>query len=446
MSFQPEDFPILCETCLGDNPYLRMTRERFAKACKICDRPITVYRWRPGPRSRFKKTEICGTCAKLKNVCQTCILDLQYGLPVQVRDEALSREDETAVLQTDVLPVSRPNRNYMYEQLEHQVGLGGNNTSLQLPYQQLDVQNGGNAMLQRIQRRGPYYKRNLPHICSFYVAGTCNRGDACPYRHVHPSQDQKDDALKDQNIKDRFYGVNDPVANKLINKYEKWMHGGSGDEDGNSEHNKNKNRPLPEPPTDTTVRTLFIGGIDWSMNEDLIRDKLQSYGEILSVVLLHDKKCAFVTFATREMAEQTMTALFDQLYLNKRKCQLNWARPKNEQHTNQNNNNNSHETDKEETAQNDKHEKDDAPPAGQGEKESAQTDNQNEKSGHVESDEVDVTQLTEDEKTYLRTKGIMAPALPPLPDASAVAQNVPYVAKRGTQYQSMTEHYNEAKV
>ena len=34
---------------------------------------------------RFKKTEVCQTCAKMKNVCQTCMLDLEYGLPVQVR-------------------------------------------------------------------------------------------------------------------------------------------------------------------------------------------------------------------------------------------------------------------------------------------------------------------------------------------------------------------------
>ena len=34
---------------------------------------------------RFKKTEVCQTCAKVKNACQTCILDLEYGLPIQVK-------------------------------------------------------------------------------------------------------------------------------------------------------------------------------------------------------------------------------------------------------------------------------------------------------------------------------------------------------------------------
>lgn len=46
---------------------------------QICARPFTVFRWCPGVRMRFKKTEVCQTCSKLKNVCQTCLLDLEYG-------------------------------------------------------------------------------------------------------------------------------------------------------------------------------------------------------------------------------------------------------------------------------------------------------------------------------------------------------------------------------
>lgn len=31
------------------------------------------------------------------------------------------------------------------------------------------------------QRAQPYYKRNLPHKCSFYAKGECTRGDRCPF-------------------------------------------------------------------------------------------------------------------------------------------------------------------------------------------------------------------------------------------------------------------------
>ena len=83
-NWESSDFPILCPTCMGSIPYLRMLKERFGKECKICSRPFTIFRWCPGPRMRYKKTEICQTCSKLKNVCQTCLLNMEYGLPVQV--------------------------------------------------------------------------------------------------------------------------------------------------------------------------------------------------------------------------------------------------------------------------------------------------------------------------------------------------------------------------
>lgn len=62
---------------------------------------------------RFKSTVICQTCAKVKNVCQTCLLDLEYGLPTQVRDTALAVKNAA--------PTSDINREYYAQNAENQV-------------------------------------------------------------------------------------------------------------------------------------------------------------------------------------------------------------------------------------------------------------------------------------------------------------------------------------
>lgn len=40
-------------------------------------------------------------------------------------------------------------------------------------------------MLLKLARTTPYYKRNRPHICSFWVKGECKRGEECPYRYTY---------------------------------------------------------------------------------------------------------------------------------------------------------------------------------------------------------------------------------------------------------------------
>ena len=57
--WERSDFPIVCETCLGPNPYVRMQRIEFGGECHISGRPYTVFRWKPGADARYVKLSAC---------------------------------------------------------------------------------------------------------------------------------------------------------------------------------------------------------------------------------------------------------------------------------------------------------------------------------------------------------------------------------------------------
>ncbi|XP_062084871.1 zinc finger CCCH domain-containing protein 40-like [Humulus lupulus] len=288
--WERSDFPIICESCLGDNPYVRMTKANYDKECKICTRPFTVFRWRPGRDARFKKTEICQTCSKVKNVCQVCLLDLEYGLPVQVRDTALSINSNEAIPKSDV------NREFFAEEHDRKARAG-------LDYESSYGKVRPNDTILKLQRTTPYYKRNRAHVCSFYIRGECTRGAECPYRHEMPITGE----LSQQNIKDRYYGVNDPVAHKLLNK--------AGE------------MPSLEPPEDESIRTLYVGGLDARVTEQDLRDNFYAHGEIESVRMVLQRACAFVTYTTREGAEKAAEELSNKLVIKGLRLKLMWGRP-----------------------------------------------------------------------------------------------------------------------
>ncbi|XP_071736854.1 zinc finger CCCH domain-containing protein 40-like [Rutidosis leptorrhynchoides] len=288
--WERSDFPIICESCLGDNPYIRMTKANYDKECKICTRPFTVFRWRPGRDARYKKSEICQTCSKLKNVCQVCLLDLEYGLPVQVRDTALS------INSNDSIPKSDVNREYFAEEHDRRARAG-------LDYESSYGKERPNDTILKLQRTTPYYQRNRAHICSFFIRGECTRGAECPYRHEMPVTGE----LSQQNIKDRYYGINDPVAMKLLNK--------AGE------------MPSLEPPEDESIRTLYVGGIDARLSEQDLRDTFYSHGEIESVKMVFQRGCAFVTYTTREGAEKAANELSNKLVIKGLRLKLMWGRP-----------------------------------------------------------------------------------------------------------------------
>lgn len=84
--WEQSDFPVACEKCYGENPYMRMLKENYGQECRICFRPFTVFKWK-GNRGIYKRTCVCQSCSKDKNICQVCTLDLEFGLPMEVRDK-----------------------------------------------------------------------------------------------------------------------------------------------------------------------------------------------------------------------------------------------------------------------------------------------------------------------------------------------------------------------
>ena len=170
-----------------------------------------------------------------------------------------------------------------------------------------------------------------------------------------------------------------------------------------------------------------------------MRNTFNKYGEITSINLLHDRKCGFITFGLRENAEQAMTELYDMLYLNKKKCELNWARSKpkpnvngtTEQEMKENiNTNMDTNTDNNVNVEEEKKYND---------------QNVNNKTNEYLPNDVNHAAITEEEKEYLAKKGILPPKLPPLPDPCAT-NSASYCGQSGTQYKSMTAHYQESKV
>ncbi|EDO31981.1 predicted protein, partial [Nematostella vectensis] len=297
-NWEDAEFPILCQTCLGDNPYIRMTRETHGRECKICARPFTIFRWCPGARMRFKKTEICQTCSKLKNICQTCLLDLEYGLPVQVRDKSLGLKDE--------MPKSDVNKEYYTQNVERELA-DSDGTS---PGGALQGKaNAPSDLLMKLARTTPYYKRNRPHICSFWVKGECKRGEECPYRHDMPTD--PNDPLADQNIKDRYYGVNDPVANKLLKQAQ--------------------SMPMLDTPTDRSITTLYVGGLEGKVTEQDLRDHFYQFGELRSISMVPRQNCAFVCFTSRAAAEAAADRSFNKLILKGRRLKIMWGKSQGQQ-------------------------------------------------------------------------------------------------------------------
>ncbi|XP_053284336.1 pre-mRNA-splicing factor RBM22-like [Pleuronectes platessa] len=272
--------------------HLSHSRIKYGSECTNCARPFTVFQTCRGTEMRFKKMEVCQTCSQMNNVCQTLLPDLEYGLPIQVRDTGLSVKDE--------VPKSDVNKEYYTQNMEKEIA----NTDGTRPVGQLGKAPNSSDMLLRLGRMMTNFKKNRAHICSSWVKGECKRGEGCPYSHEKPTD--PDDPLADQNIKDRYYGINDPVAAKLLTRA--------------------STMPRLDPPDDKSISTLFIGGLGDTFTVGDLKSHFYQFGEIRTITIVQRQQCAFIQFATRQSAETAAEKSFNKLIINGRRLTVKWGR------------------------------------------------------------------------------------------------------------------------
>ncbi|EIM22350.1 hypothetical protein WALSEDRAFT_60030 [Wallemia mellicola CBS 633.66] len=239
--WEESEFPILCDDCLGPNPFVRMQKRAFGKECKICMRPFTLFSWCPGAGTRYKKTEICNTCAKMKHCCQTCILDLTYKIPVHLRDAALGMQSKA--------PTENLNRQYFAQNNEEQ--LKGNSTMVDGGLGR--AENAGKQILRDLAKKEPYYK---------------------------PTKEQKS-SNKPKEIKSMPLTSTQSVAAapKMIKLDLK-------------------------PPLDTEVISLYCSQLPDDTTEDELKSAFgDASPSIQSATIVPTSKVSFVNFASRQAAE-----------------------------------------------------------------------------------------------------------------------------------------------
>jgi len=357
-----EDFPFLCEVCLGPNPYLRMIKMPQRRECKISGRPYTAFRWQPGTEARYKETIIAPEVAIAKNVCQTCLMDMEYNLPVAVRDRLMgagagssSSGDTLAVPESDI------NKEYYWANQRQMMQEGT------LQGFQAEGGAGGKMMGQSFEKLAalsrntsstPYYDRNLPKLCSFWCLQTCTRvvNSACPYRPCNgtfrfpelasrhqehlstlvrklhaegalsvmrdtsPEMEEIRELLRDSQrgsrdkaIRARYHGTDD---DQLAQKY------------------LDRASAMSEltPPEDEGICSLWVGGLPPDapgmavIGRQDLHDAFYAYGEIQEIKVMSERRCAIVTYTSRVAAEEAASQLHKKLSVKGCKLKLWWAR------------------------------------------------------------------------------------------------------------------------
>lgn len=312
--WESTDFPSVCESCLPENPYVKMLKEDYAAECKLCTRPFTVFQWSADrAHGRKKRTNICLTCARLKNCCQCCMLDLSFGLPIVVRDAALKMVAPG--------PQSEINREYFAQNNERAIEEG--KAGLE-EYEKTDEK--ARELLRRLAQSKPYFRKGReldeegnPKAESSKSAGSATGGNPAVGAGLGGAGP----------IRSR-----DTRAAGAMGARTGGGGGGGGRPGGPRKGAFPSAAQLPpgpndwKPPADRNIMSLFVTGVEDDLPEHKIREYFKAHGKIKSLVCSHMSHCAFINYETREAAERAAEACQGKAVIAGCPLRVRWSQPK----------------------------------------------------------------------------------------------------------------------
>ncbi|KAJ5116744.1 Pre-mRNA-splicing factor s.t1.c11 [Penicillium angulare] len=309
--WESTDFPSVCENCLPENPYVQMIKEDHGAECKICTRPFTIFRWKADRASRQKRTNICLTCARLKNCCQCCMLDLSFGLPIAVRDAALKMVAPG--------PESGINREYYAQNHEKEIedGIGAVEE-----YEKTDDK--ARELLRRLANSEPYHKR-ARRLEGAEPAEGSQQGEASS------SADQPRTHSQYGNAPGPVRTSESRLGNRLPGRGGAGRGGRGGARGGRPFPSTAQLPPSAEdinPPADPNVTSLFVTGVEDDLPENVIRTFFAKFGTLRSLVCSHRSHCAFINFVNRADAEKAALELQGKAVVQGCPLRIRWGKPK----------------------------------------------------------------------------------------------------------------------
>ncbi|KAL4814929.1 Pre-mRNA-splicing factor slt11 [Aspergillus spinulosporus] len=298
--WETTDFPSVCENCLPENPYVQMLKEDYGAECKICTRPFTIFRWKADRTARTKRTNICLTCARLKNCCQCCMLDLSFGLPIVVRDAALKMVAPG--------PQSSINREYYAQGHEKEIEEGRGAVE---EYEKTDEK--ARELLRRLANSEPYYRK--------------------PRQLEAPEEDGEAQGPSDAPVVRSRYGNGPgPVRTSESRRGTPLPGRGRGGVRGGRPFPGTAQLPPSQadilPPADPNITSLFVTGVEDDLPEHALRSFFVQFGQLRSLVCSHRAHCAFINYAARESAEAAAKHCQGKAVVQGCPLRVRWGKPK----------------------------------------------------------------------------------------------------------------------